>query len=196
DEAELLLEQCQRASYNSICLIRNYSIFLKNGDANHYEYKKIDVVDIARTSAKMLLRDSRINFLFGTDNMSEYVSGNEIQIYQLFHNLLKNAKEAMLGDGITIKIDISRTNIGMYDPDGLVHGEYIRINISDNGSGIDKHNIENLFDPYFTLKKTGTGLGLSVCLGIVRRHKGSIRVNSTLGKGTVFTVLLPLAKII
>jgi signal transduction histidine kinase len=70
-------------------------------------------------------------------------------------------------------------------------GDYLRIKISDNGVGMDENNSVHLFDPYFTSKKTGTGLGLTVCLGIVRRHKGTIKVDSKPGKGTVFTVLLP-----
>ena len=189
-EADILLDDCAKASYNSACLLRNYSMFLK-GDTLYLKNSKIDVVEIARASAKMLLRDRRINFLFGTDNIAEYVLGDEIQLYQLFHNLLKNAKEAMTGNGITIRIDMSRTTIGMNNPDNIMPGDYLRIKISDNGVGMDENNSVHLFDPYFTSKKTGTGLGLTVCLGIVRRHKGTIKVDSKPGKGTVFTVLLP-----
>ncbi|HBC89499.1 MAG TPA: hypothetical protein DCZ94_21390 [Lentisphaeria bacterium] len=189
-EVDALLDDCSKASHNSICLLRNYSMLLK-GEAGYSECKKVDVVDIARKSAKMLLRDSKINFLFGMDNSVEYVLGDETQLYQLFHNLLKNAKEAILDKGNTIRIDISRKIIGKGAFEDLLPGEYTQIKISDNGVGIDRNVIDNLFDPYFTLKNTGTGLGLSVCLGIVRRHKGSIRVDSESGKGTVFTVLLP-----
>ncbi|MFA6569071.1 MAG: HAMP domain-containing sensor histidine kinase [Victivallales bacterium] len=185
------LEHCEKASHNSICLLRNYSMFLK-GDSARLEHVKIDVVDIAKTSARMLLRDSRIIFLFGTDNTAEYVSGDETQLYQLFHNLLKNAKEAMSCSGITIRMDMSRTDIGTDNPDKLIPGEYIRIRISDSGAGIDKNNIEHLFDPYFTSKKTGMGLGLSMCMGIVENHKGAIAVDSEPGRGTAVTVLLPL----
>ncbi|HCE43259.1 MAG TPA: hypothetical protein DET40_06905 [Lentisphaeria bacterium] len=192
-EADTLLDDCARASYNSTCLLENYSMFLKGGSV-HLKNNKIDVVEIARASAKMLLRDHRINFYLETDNIAKYVSGDETQLCQLFHNLLKNAKEAMTGNGITIKIDMSRASIGMNNPDKLMPGEYLRIKISDNGVGIDKNNIEHLFDPYFTLKKTGTGLGLCVCLWIARSHKGSIGVDSESGKGTVFTVLLPQSK--
>lgn len=193
-EMEDLLDDCATASHNSICLLRSYSVFI-NKSADYFKSSEIDIIDIARRSAKMLLRDARINFLFGSDNVTEYILGDEIQIYQLFHNLLKNAKESMTDNRITIRMDISRTIVGMENPDGLEPGEYIMIIISDNGAGIVKHNIENIFNPYFTLKKTGTGLGLSICLGIVKRHKGSIRVDSEPGKGTVFTILLPAVQI-
>jgi len=190
-EVDTLLDDCSRASQNSICLLRNYSMLIK-GDAGYFECKKVDVADVARKSAKLQLRDSKINFLFRTDNDAQYVLGDETQLCQLFHNLIKNAKEAILEKGNAIRIGISREIIGQAVHKDLAPGEYIQIKISDNGVGIDRNNIENLFDPYFTSKKTGTGLGLSVCLGIVQRHKGSIRVDSEPGKGTVFTVLLPL----
>jgi len=189
-EVESLLEYCERAAYNSVHLVRNYSMFIKGG-AGNCEASEVDVVDIARTSAKMLLHDKRINFLFRTDNNAEYVFGGETQLYQLFFNLLKNAKEAMVGNRITIKIDISRTSIGTGHPDSLMPGEYSIIKITDSGAGIDRHSIQYLFDPYFTSKKTGTGLGLLTCLWIVKSHKGVITVDSEIGKGTIFTILLP-----
>ena len=71
------------------------------------------------------------------------------------------------------------------------------VEFEDTGTGIPKQHLREIFDPFFTSKKAakGTGLGLSVSLGIVHKHGGDIRVESEVGKGTVFTVLLPVAKV-
>ncbi|MEJ2306072.1 MAG: ATP-binding protein, partial [candidate division WOR-3 bacterium] len=77
---------------------------------------------------------------------------------------------------------------------GLAAGEYIRIDISDQGRGVPKEVIEKIFDPYFTTKELGSGLGLSISYSIVKRHGGTITVNSSSGKGSIFSIFLPAAK--
>jgi signal transduction histidine kinase len=67
------------------------------------------------------------------------------------------------------------------------------VGISDNGCGIDEKNLKKIFEPFFSTKNSGTGLGLSVSYGIVKNHNGDIRVSSTPGKGTTFTIELPVS---
>jgi two-component system NtrC family sensor kinase len=105
------------------------------------------------------------------------------QIQQVFTNIILNAAEAMTPGGeLTVA---SRTAAG----DGA-----IEIEITDTGCGIPPENLEKIFDPFFTTKEVGrgTGLGLAVSYGIIARHKGTIGVKSEPGKGTTFTVRLPL----
>jgi two-component system NtrC family sensor kinase len=103
------------------------------------------------------------------------------QLNQVFMNLLVNAGQAIQKDGeITITTQAR---------DG-----HVEIRISDTGTGIPEENLSRIFDPFFTTKEVGkgTGLGLNVAYNIVKKHKGSIQVESTVGKGTTFTVRLPL----
>jgi PAS domain S-box-containing protein len=110
------------------------------------------------------------------------VTADGRQMEQVFMNLLLNAIQAM-PDGGLLKIEIPHR-----DPDGMQ-----KVRITDTGIGIADKNIDRIFDPFFTTKTEGegTGLGLSVSYGIVRRHGGKIELESRVGKGTTFTVCLP-----
>jgi len=105
------------------------------------------------------------------------------QIQQVFTNIILNAAEAIDGQGeVTISTRIAES------------GQSIEIEFTDTGCGISKENLDKIFDPFFTTKEVGrgTGLGLAVSYGIIARHRGSINVNSSPGKGTNFIVRLPL----
>lgn len=102
------------------------------------------------------------------------------QIGQVLMNILTNSIQAITNDGeIIVK---TNANQG-----------HVEIGISDNGCGIPRENLAKIFDPFFTTKGPGegTGLGLSICYGIIKRHNGSIEVKSDVGKGTIFTIKLP-----
>jgi PAS domain S-box-containing protein len=103
------------------------------------------------------------------------------QLNQVFNNILINAAQAIKEKG----------EVGIKT---FSENESICIQIKDNGEGIAKENITKIFDPFFTTKKVGigTGLGLSISLRIIEKHKGSINVQSTVGKGTTFTIKLPI----
>jgi two-component system NtrC family sensor kinase len=102
------------------------------------------------------------------------------QIERVFMNMIINAAEAMEESGsltITTRFDEEHSRV--------------EIEFTDTGSGIEKENLEKIFDPFFTTKDTGHGLGLAICYGIVKEHKGSISVESEVGKGTTFIIRLP-----
>jgi len=109
------------------------------------------------------------------------------QLEQVFLNILKNATEAM-PEGGTIVISAS---VREREP-----GRFLEVQIADTGIGIPPENLPRIFDPFFTTKEVGkgTGLGLSVSYGIVRAHRGYIEVKSEVGKGSLFTVALPLGE--
>ncbi|MFP3867036.1 MAG: two-component system sensor histidine kinase NtrB [Desulfobacteraceae bacterium] len=101
------------------------------------------------------------------------------QIKQIILNLIKNAAEAMpQGGQLTVAIRVEEP--------------YLEIAITDTGEGIPPEALENIFNPYYTTKAKGSGLGLSICRNIIKAHKGDILVHSTPGKGSTFTILLPL----
>jgi PAS domain S-box-containing protein len=103
------------------------------------------------------------------------------QVRQVFLNLLKNALEAMpQGGEISITVRVRQGNA--------------EISIADTGQGMTPEVAENIFQPYFTTKEKGTGLGLAICQSIIQEHGGSISVDSSLGRGTTFTIQLPLAQ--
>ncbi len=114
------------------------------------------------------------------------------QISQVVHNLVMNAAQAMAGEG-DLTVTVQNTTLGEQDADALPPGAYIRFAVQDTGPGIAPENVAKIFDPYFTTKSEGSGLGLSVCYSIVHNHGGDIQVHSTPGAGTIFTVLLPAA---
>ena len=112
------------------------------------------------------------------------------QIQQVFSNLAINANQAMPAGG-HLYITLENTEFSEEVLPGLQEGRYIKITVRDEGCGIDKKHLERIFDPYFSTKQTGSGLGLATTYSIVNRHGGHINVNSELGKGSIFTLLLP-----
>jgi CheY-like chemotaxis protein len=124
------------------------------------------------------------------------VMADPTQIHQIAMNLITNAYHAV--EGVGGKILVQLQEIDFADGDKLdatpKKGRYAMLSVSDTGCGIDPKAISKIFEPYFTTKPQGkgTGLGLSVVYGIVKEHKGDIRVNSTVDEGTTFNVYLPL----
>jgi CheY-like chemotaxis protein len=127
------------------------------------------------------------------------VKGDATQIRQVIMNLVINASEA-IGDQsgvITIttgSIDCTEaylTDCPFADP--VPPGKYVILEIADTGCGMDTDTVNKIFDPFFTTKFTGRGLGMAAVLGIIRGHKGAIRIESVPGTGSCFWVLLPAA---
>jgi len=144
---------------------------------------KLCQIDINNEISKVLsimshqLRDIKVETLF---EPLPLIAGDCVRIQQVIMNLLKNSIQSITENGeIIIKTKAKQ--------------EQVEISISDNGCGISEENIDKIFDPFFTTKERtdGTGLGLSICYGIIKRHKGSIDVESELEKGTTFKIKLP-----
>jgi two-component system, sporulation sensor kinase E len=107
------------------------------------------------------------------------VLGDQNQIKQAIYNLIKNASQAV-SDGGTIIIKCSKND------------KYLNLSIADTGCGITAKDMNNIFEPYYTKKESGTGLGLMIVERIVREHGAHLAVESDPGKGTVFTIRFPL----
>ncbi len=125
------------------------------------------------------------------------IEADATQMRQVMMNLITNASEAIVDDTgvitvVTAAVKCDRTSLssGQLD-DELPEGTYVSCRVSDDGVGMDDATREKIFDPFFSTKFTGRGLGLAAVQGIVRGHKGTIRVASTLNEGTEFEILLP-----
>jgi len=148
-----------------------------------------DVLDFARTAEIKKKKSSLLRILklslnpvkssYGiVINLPEndiFLSCDPRKIEGVMSNLLNNAVQALDGQG---EIDITMS----------VDSEFVTIQVRDSGSGIDKENLDKIFEPMFTTKKTGTGLGLVICKSIIEQHGGSISVSN---KPTTFTIKLP-----
>jgi signal transduction histidine kinase len=120
-----------------------------------------------------------------------FVDGEEIQLEQVLLNLLINARQAMLGKGGSLWVKAARSG----------SADELKIQVIDTGPGIPEKLLPKIFQPFFTTKGTtrngeakGTGLGLAICKEIIEHHRGRIEVESAVGKGTTFTLYLPIAK--
>jgi signal transduction histidine kinase len=109
------------------------------------------------------------------------VQGDEAQLQQVLMNLLLNAIEAMGANGV---LTVSTETTG---------GGRLQIQIRDTGAGISRENLARLFEPFFTTKKSGTGLGLAICQRIALEHRGTLEARSETGKGSTFTLSLPVS---
>lgn len=128
-----------------------------------------------------------------------YVKGDPGQIRQIVMNLVINAAEAIGSEEGTVKIrtrlvKLDRSAMASLGDGSLPESEYILLQVSDNGPGIDAATREHIFEPFFSTKATGRGLGLAAVMGIVRGHRGVLRLNSAPGQGTTFSVYLPVSK--
>lgn len=124
------------------------------------------------------------------------VLGDPSQLHQIILNLCTNAAHAMREHGGVLEVTLGRIELDgstVAEHQGLRPGSFVKLTVRDTGQGMDSATVERIFEPYFTTKKfgEGSGLGLAVVHGIVRRHEGSISVRSEPGKGTTFEILLP-----
>jgi CheY-like chemotaxis protein len=125
------------------------------------------------------------------------ITGDATQLHQVAMNLCTNALQAMKNGGV-LEVVLDRAGVAqsrMMSHGNLVPGAYVRLCVSDTGSGIPPHVLDRMFDPFFTTKGAGkgTGLGLSLVHRIVADFGGVIDVRTTVGRGTTFTIWLPTA---
>jgi len=149
-------------------------------------------------SIKDLLKNISSFSLHGTNIISEYnipkdlwnVEVDQDQITQVISNIIINASQSMLNGG---KIYINAENVIIDENENPYKnpGKYIKISIKDEGCGIKKEYLDKIFDPYFTTKEKGSGLGLTTSYSIIKKHEGYIDVLSTTGQGSVFYIFIP-----
>jgi len=152
--------------------------------------KTASIVQIITDSAGFMLRGSNVKCEFTLQKDLWAADVDEGQMGQVINNLVINADQAM-PDGGVISVTAENVTINASDLLPLPAGRYILIAIQDQGEGISPHNLAKIFDPYFTTKERGSGLGLATVYSIIKRHQGHLEVESTEGAGTVFRLYLP-----
>ena len=145
----------------------------------------VDVEKLVREATRFSLSGGSIAVTFSIDSNVNAVEVDDGQVRQAISNIVLNAKQA-LGDVGLIRIEIANCA-----PDIERPGDFVEVRISDDGPGIKQELQSRIFDPYFTTKDTGNGLGLATTHSIVVKHGGFINVISEEGKGTTFAILLP-----
>jgi PAS domain S-box-containing protein len=182
-----ILSEAEKAGFIAKDLTHQLLTFAKGGTPIKQTQS---LVSLIKETTGFALRGSSVEWSFDYPDDLWHVDVDKTQISQVINNLIINASQAMSGSGtITIKAD----NLKKADCRNLPiePGNFVRIAVSDTGHGIEEHYLPKIFNPYFTTKETGTGLGLATAFSIVKRHAGFITVDSILNSGTTFTIYLP-----
>jgi signal transduction histidine kinase/ActR/RegA family two-component response regulator len=189
-ETHEILAEAEKASLRATDLTRQLLTFAKGGAP----VKQItSIEEIIRESAGFALRGSKVRCEFSFPEDLYRVEVDIGQISQVVNNLMINANQAMPDGGV---ITIGAENLTIRDDKlfPLPKGDYMKFSVQDQGAGISEDNLSKIFDPYFTTKETGSGLGLATSYSIIKRHGGLIEVESEAGKGTTFNIYLPASK--
>ena len=149
--------------------------------------KPVSIEDLVRETARFALSGSAVESKITIDEGLRHAEIDEGQIAEVLHNLLLNARQAMPQGGC---IHLALRNLAAA-PRGLPAGAYVEIRVRDEGKGIPVDDLPHVFDPFFTRRQGGTGLGLAVAYSVVQRHGGRIAVESPPGGGTTFHIQLP-----
>ena len=189
-KAHSLIQKAEKASLRAQGLTNQLLTFSKGGNPVR---KSVALESLLTESSMFVLTGSNVTceFTIPPDLWRVVVDGS--QISQVVQNLIINAKQAMADGGV---IEVTCANINRKDHhllQMLKDDKYVQVTVKDNGHGIPEQQLGNIFDPYFSTKKEGSGLGLAVCHSIIAKHEGWITVKSKEGKGTSFSFYLPVA---
>lgn len=181
------LVETEKAINRAKDLTHQLLTFAKGGSPTK---KTVKLGKIIEDAAHFVLHGSKVKSECFLPEDLWMVEVDEGQINQVINNLVINASHAMNDGGICT---ISAENVKLDRASGfpVPPGRYVKIAVKDKGHGIPPHILDKIFDPFYTTKKQGSGLGLSSCYTIVKNHGGQITVDSTVGEGTVFYVYLP-----
>ena len=182
-----LLGEAEKASLEARNLTQQLLTFAKGGTPI---LKTTSITELLKETAEFALRGSNVKCFFEIPENIWAVEVDEGQISQVIHNLIINADQAMPGGG---KVEIKAENIVVTSEIKLPlqEGNYVKIAVSDNGVGIPSEFIDKIFDPYFSTKQRGSGLGLTTSYSIISKHGGLMEVQSEIGIGTRFQIYIP-----
>jgi len=181
------LREAERATLRARDLTQQLLTFSKGGDPVR---SAVLLPEIVIEITQFALHGSRVKCEFQLPENLWPVDADKGQLSQVIQNLVINAVQAM-PEGGTVRISATNEALATDSRHPVEPGDYVRIAVADSGMGIRPENLEKVFDPYFTTKHQGTGLGLTTVYSIVRKHQGHIEVESEIGKGTTFRLWLP-----
>ena len=187
DKIYEMLVDAEKASLRARELTRQLLTFSRGGAPIK---EATSIIELIRDSATFVLRGSNVRCGFSSPTDLWTVDADQGQMSQVIQNLVINADQAMPEGGI---IQIRAENVPVSAEHGLPleSGKYVKICVADEGIGISEEHLQRMFEPYFTTKQKGSGLGLATAYSIIRRHDGHICVESELGSGTTFYIYLP-----
>ncbi len=183
-----IIDQTIKATYRANNLTKQLLTFSKGGTPIK---KTTSIKELIEETTKFALRGSKSKSFIriAPDLWNVDIDGG--QISQVINNIVINADQAMPSGG-NIIVDAKNEIIEESIEEPVLSGKnYVQISIMDQGIGIQKEFLSKIFDPYFTTKQTGSGLGLSVCYSIIKNHSGRITVDSVIGEGSIFKIILP-----
>ena len=181
------LAQAEAASKRAAKLAQQLLTFAKGGEP---QKKIFSLQHLLQDNVSLMLRGSNVKAALEVPENLQAVEADDGQIGQVLDNMIINAIHAMQ-EGGTLYSSAANVMISAPNNLGLTAGSYVKIILQDEGCGILQSDLGKIFDPYFTTKKSGTGLGLASAYSIISRHNGTITVDSEFGRGTVFTIFLP-----
>lgn len=183
------LNEIEKAAIRAKDLTQQLLTFSKGGEPVK---QTANIANLMHEATQFALRGTNVCFDLDFEEGLRLAEVDEGQIAQVVHNLMINANQGMPDGGIVFvrgkNVSLSFDNQYTLEP-----GEYIQLTIRDEGVGIQPDHLKKIFDPYFTTKKHGNGLGLAVAYSIIAKHYGQLIVDSRLGVGTIFTILLPVS---
>ena len=182
-----VLEQSEQACLMAKDLTQQLLTFAKGGAPIK---KVVDLQELVERSVKLSLTGSNVEAHFAFADEDLFVEADPSQMNQVIQNLSINAVQAM-PDGGSYNVSLRQVELENDSPIPLSPGKYICIDLQDTGMGVPEENISKIFDPFFSTKSFGTGLGLTTSYSIVKRHFGHVEVSSKLGYGTRFSIYIP-----
>jgi len=196
EEVRSPIEQMMKAGQRARTLVAQLLAFSRR---QVLEMQDLDLNEIVGDMLQILSRviGEHVDLEFQGGEVPGAVRADAGKIGQILTNLCVNARDAIPGGGTvtietgTLEVDFEQSQ----SQDGIEPGRYALLKVADNGCGMDQDTLDQVFDPFFTTKGIGegTGLGLSTVYGLVKQHKGFVKVDSSMGQGTTFTIGLPLA---
>ncbi len=190
------VEQILKAGRRARDLVRQLLAFSRRQTLH---FRSLDLNFLLKNFEKLLRRTIREDVAIRTlpSESLPFIKGDMGQLEQVLMNLAVNAQDAM-PDGGTLTIETDRVELDetyASEHDGVTPGPYVRLTVSDTGTGMDRTTLRQLFEPFFTTKEfhEGTGLGLSTVYGIVKQHGGNVWAYSEPGMGATFKVYLPVS---
>lgn len=187
DKAHLLLQQAEKASQRAAELAYQLLTFARGSKPIK---KTVNARGLIEETTSLVLHGSNVLGNINLPSDLHTIEADEGQIHQAFQNIIINAVQAM-PDGGTISISAANVTLDASNTMSLPAGKYVKFAFSDTGCGISVENQTKIFDPYFTTKLQGKGIGLASTHSIISKHGGHIAVHSEPGKGTTFEITLP-----
>ncbi len=182
--AEKYVEDAEKAIDQAKSLAQQLLTFSKGGEPVK---KPIHILTAVKEALRFGLSGRNIHHEIVVDDDLPAVEADDGQLRQVVQNIVINAAEAMPQGGV-VHVSLRNVNVAE-DTINLTHGDYVSIEIKDSGMGIANNHLQSIFDPYFTTKQKGSGLGLATSFSIVKKHGGTIEVESEIGKGSHFKIL-------